>query len=269
MMAKKKSLDIIDGQDDTAEAGASGPLTVGDYLKDARLKRKAEIDKIAKALCIRAPYLRALEEGKYDIFPGQIYAVGFLKNYAEYLHLNVNELLDLYHQETSFIHPPKQAPMPIQERPSLMPTFNYLISGVLLIALAAGVWYFATYPEESREPTLPPIANEEIATEKVADVVEQPIAVANPLPNTHARVQIKADKDVWLEIQDEDTFIFNRTLKKGETFDVPNNGEGVTLKTGDAGAVTIYVDGEKVKSIGANGVVRSGVSLAADALKNR
>ena len=80
-------------------------------------------------------------------------------------------------------------------------------------------------------------------------------------------VQIVANEDVWIEIEQDDMLILSKTLKKGETYDVPSSEIEMFLKTGNAGGMDIFVDGQKVKSFGPRGSVRSGISLSAEKLK--
>lgn len=45
---------------------------------------------------IRKKYLVALEEENFDIMPGKVYVRGFLRNYARFLGINGEDLVDLY-----------------------------------------------------------------------------------------------------------------------------------------------------------------------------
>ena len=76
-------------------------------------------------------------------------------------------------------------------------------------------------------------------------------------------------EEVWVEISRDDTLILSRTLKKGEKYDVPESKEELFLKTGNAGGINVFVDGQKVKSLGPVGAVRSNISLSAEKLKKR
>ena len=58
----------------------------------------------------------------------------------------------------------------------------------------------------------------------------------------------------------------SQLLKAGETYDVPDK-IGLSLHTGNAGALEITVDGVVVPSIGGEGAVLRGVHLDAESLK--
>ena len=68
--------------------------TIGQKLKLAREAQKLTIDQASEATRIRIPYLQALEVDDLTVLPSPVQARGFLRNYAEYLGLNVEQLLD-------------------------------------------------------------------------------------------------------------------------------------------------------------------------------
>src|SRR5258706_16149797 len=68
--------------------------TIGQKLKLAREAQSLTIDKASEATRIRVPYLQALEMDDHSVLPSPVQARGFLRNYAEYLGLNIDQLLD-------------------------------------------------------------------------------------------------------------------------------------------------------------------------------
>ena len=73
--------------------------SVGEILKNQRLNKKFSLDDVHKFVKIHPKFLRALEEGNHQVFSNKIHATGFLKNYAEFLELDVNKLLGLWRRE--------------------------------------------------------------------------------------------------------------------------------------------------------------------------
>jgi|GEM_PF-1391268 len=65
---------------------------MGSRLKEARQQAGLSLDDIASKLKIRAGYLSAIEEGRHEAIPGNVYAQGYLKMYANHLGLNLSEL---------------------------------------------------------------------------------------------------------------------------------------------------------------------------------
>lgn len=81
-----------------------------------------------------------------------------------------------------------------------------------------------------------------------------------------SRIAIKATSDCWIQVRGPDQeIVFSRVLKQGETYQVPGK-PGLALRTGNAGALQIIVDGKPAPSIGALGTLRRNVALDPDAL---
>jgi len=68
--------------------------TIGQRLKAEREAQKLTLEKVFEATRIRVPYLQALETDDLSSVPSPVQARGYLRNYAEYLGLNFQELLD-------------------------------------------------------------------------------------------------------------------------------------------------------------------------------
>lgn len=58
---------------------------LGGMLRDARQSFELSKQDVAEAICIRSDYLEALESGDWSVIPGEVYARGYLKKYADYL----------------------------------------------------------------------------------------------------------------------------------------------------------------------------------------
>jgi len=73
--------------------------TIGQLLILQRKKRKLTLQDVQKAIKIHPKYLKALEADDYTLFEGAVHAKGFLKNYADFLDLNVPEILALWRRD--------------------------------------------------------------------------------------------------------------------------------------------------------------------------
>ncbi len=69
---------------------------LGEYLRQMRQNRGVSLEEVAEATKINLKYLRALEEGEYDILPPEVYVRGFLAAYADYLGIDPEELYARY-----------------------------------------------------------------------------------------------------------------------------------------------------------------------------
>lgn len=73
----------------------SGTMTtIGQRLKEAREDQRLTIEKVFESTRIRVQYLQALEEDDLSVMPSAVQARGYLRNYAEFLGLDVEKLLD-------------------------------------------------------------------------------------------------------------------------------------------------------------------------------
>ncbi len=70
---------------------------LGELIRGARVQREITLEQAAADTRIQRQYLDAIEDGDFRIFPGSAYASGFLRNYASYLGLSPDEILQTYH----------------------------------------------------------------------------------------------------------------------------------------------------------------------------
>jgi len=84
--------------------------------------------------------------------------------------------------------------------------------------------------------------------------------------NPGGRIDIRALADCWIQVRsaDDQSIVFSRVLKTGETYHVPR--AGLVLRTGNAGALAIAIDGKPAPTIGAIGTLRRNVALDPEAL---
>jgi cytoskeletal protein RodZ len=68
--------------------------TIGQRLKAAREEKQIPLEKVFQAVRIRVNYLKALEEDDLSSMPSPVQARGYLRNYAEYLGLDIDQLLE-------------------------------------------------------------------------------------------------------------------------------------------------------------------------------
>ncbi len=67
--------------------------TIGQRLKAEREEQRITLEKAFEATRIRMQYLQALEEDDLSVMPSPVQARGYLRNYAEYLGFDVDQML--------------------------------------------------------------------------------------------------------------------------------------------------------------------------------
>lgn len=84
-------------------------IKFGNRLVRARRERKIHIAQAAKDLCIPQRYLAAFEKNDLKALPEPIYAVGFMRTYADYLGLNPGPLVENLKANYNSLPPALQA----------------------------------------------------------------------------------------------------------------------------------------------------------------
>ncbi|PAV30068.1 helix-turn-helix domain-containing protein [Virgibacillus profundi] len=74
-------------------------MEIGARLKEAREANNISLDSLQETTKIQKRYLLAIEEGNFHILPGKFYARAFIKEYANAVGLNPNDLLEEYKEE--------------------------------------------------------------------------------------------------------------------------------------------------------------------------
>jgi len=70
--------------------------SIGEKLKTAREEKGYSPDQVARDTNIARRFILAMENEDFEVFPGDTYLIGFLRNYADYLGLDPNRIINLY-----------------------------------------------------------------------------------------------------------------------------------------------------------------------------
>lgn len=147
---------------------------VGNLLKEMRVQKGLKLAEISKKLCIRAFYLEAIEESRYQDIPEFPYGAGFIRSYADFLGLNSSNIIELYKEETN-VNPDKNIYVLEPQAEATVPGKKYVLISILALAAVYLVWYSYNAGHDIS------LAPEEIAADTAADLggvsSEQPIAV--------------------------------------------------------------------------------------------
>ncbi|XKE93485.1 DUF4115 domain-containing protein [Metaplanococcus flavidus] len=72
---------------------------MGTRLKEARIAKGYSLEDLQDVTKIQKRYLAGIEEGNYSMMPGQFYVRAFIKQYADAVGLNADELLEQHKSE--------------------------------------------------------------------------------------------------------------------------------------------------------------------------
>ena len=182
-----------------SDGSRSGSL--GDLLRSARDRQGLELADIAEVTNVRREYLVALEEGRYNELPEDVYTRNFVKLYAQAVDEEPQRLLEVYTIERgnmvafseSAATPSGQSRSvegPRRNRPSLGPWLSslLLIAAVVLLALwGFNATLFNTTPATPQEQADPLLGSDPPAAEPAEQVPAGTEGGVEPLaPNVAA-----------------------------------------------------------------------------------
>ncbi len=250
---------------------------VGEALRRTRRFYSKSLEDVEKSLRIRASQIDAIERGDMRSLPGRVYAIGFVRTYAEYLEIDGDKVVQLFKAQymdnrtkadLSFKVPASETKTP----PIWLATFLILVA-----AFGYSVWHTGQksdrtvvmqvqdVPDEIKEHV-----NDEILASSIDVVEEDEISQDAEAPVENMAEEDKPQKtgiilnivnDCWVEIKDGDgKVIVSNILEKGDQYFVPNS-PGLSMSLGNAANVEILVDGRMLKPLGGDGDVRRDIPL--------
>lgn len=125
----------------------------------------------------------------------------------------------------------------------------------------------AEAPAETMDQVPPEAEVASTGDEAVEESPPQQEPAAEP-EGPAGKIVVRARLESWIQVTNaKKEVLFSRVLRAGETYTVPEE-EGLIFTTGNAGGVEILVDGTKLKSLGAVGLVKRDIPLDAKKLKD-
>ena len=260
---------------------------VGDVLRRRRTYYQQTILDVERYVRIRPMFLEALEGGQFHKLPGRVYAIGFVRTYAEYLGLPPDRIVDMFKDQSGGNDRWKKKPelhYPSMASESRTPDrFMLIVAFVGLVATGIGWSVFGggarvepapippvpaamktanVFPSALRPPVYTPL-REALDAGLAARIAEKFAPVAAPPRSVSVVVMERS----WLEIKDpQGKAVVSRVLGAGMSYAVPSGERGYTLSTGNAAAITIMIDGKPIPMLGKKGDIKRNIALDADIL---
>ena len=255
-------------------------LSVGEILRRTRVHYGQSLEQIEQVLRIRASQLEALETGNIDQLPGRVYAIGFVRAYAEYLGLDGDKMVHLFKQQSGGKQARPDLQFPVAADDTKVPTFPAVVVG-LAICLAGAIGFYVMFGQGGGDESIPavPQAMQESSLSEAPSIIpssepppqpppmfnEQTVQTATdaaePAAAAIQRVVIVVEDNSWVEVRDAaGKIMISQVLKPGDQFLVPNE-VGMTLSTGNAGGLTLMLDGKALPKLGAAAAVKRNISL--------
>jgi cytoskeletal protein RodZ len=270
--------------------------SIGDALRRERLNRNLELAQISKDLKISSRMLAAIEDENFDKLPGGVFSRSFVRQYAQYLGFDADEIasrmvriLNPTPDVPAFVETVRPQAQPIQ----VPPVENWetvgsrrfswrsplMALGMVVVAMlgCAGVyawWSRGRHVTLSHEQPAQPGAAVQTSADASAAVqtatpeIPQPSPDAPPEttassapstdqnPNAPVRVQMTAAEPVWISVTSDGKTLFAGVLEANQSRSVDANAT-VLLRLGNAGGVSILLNGKSIGSVGPRGQVRN------------
>lgn len=268
--------------------------SIGDALRRERLRRGLKLEQVSTHTKIALHHLQAMEENRFDRLPGGLFTRSFLRQYTHVLDLNEDEIIASLKQQ---FEPPIPPPEPLpRSRPSRLPHLPHLptLAWLVIVMLACGGIY-TLWEEVQRSsfeagtavvrpharggrPLLEsPAASESAEPQRESHPIEDgpPVHSVSQLgygsPVVPLHVVFAATEPVWLSIRSDGIQAYSGTIEglQSREFDASTK---MLVLVGNAGGLTISVNGKPVALAGAHGEVQSlvvtptGVRVAARTL---
>ncbi len=257
---------------------------LGNRLKEARLAKGLSLDDLQSMTKIQKRYLIGIEEGNYSSMPGNFYVRAFIKQYAEALSLNPDELFETYKGEIPATYNedlPQQLSRvkthkSISEGNSrIFDILPKILIGVFVIVVASILYYFISNhaggnSNESISKENEPVKivkSENLEKEKADDKEEKKDTEEKKDKTVQedkqtaveetAKQEIKAvqssGRNSTYELKNADKFVV-KLVSKGQTWVSIKNGKGKsffqgTLKTGATESQTADLSAESMAVI--------------------
>jgi cytoskeleton protein RodZ len=263
----------------------NGNAKIGQVLEKARKERGLTLEEVENATKIRKRYLAGLEREDFGALPDAVYAQGFLKTYANYLGLDgevlSRELKDRRkpRRERGIAYgAPKNSDF---DRPLINPgelssarrrtsisgttILTFVVALLALAAVVGSLYYVGRGVQMSGEPPAP----EEQAADKpeaggVEDEGKEPAsdesegagaggAAASQPDSLTVEVSVEGAPS-WLSIFADGTLAYEQVAQPGfsQTFEAQRE---ISIRTGNAGAVGVEVNGQDLGRLGESGEV--------------
>jgi cytoskeleton protein RodZ len=256
-------------QEPQGQGGASELASFGEELRREREIRGISLKEIADATKISKRFLEALERNDHRTLPAPVFTRGFVREYARYVGLNAEEMVNRYNfaaaNDDRIEKPPQVekypqtpvrdiSPKPPRKRgipPAYARVDRNIIASVIIAALLAGVAWWAVQHRR---------VDAETPADAVAPVTAS-AAVPPPLPARPAqddstlRLAVEVIDNAWVVLEADGKTIVNAEMVRGERRTFEANESFRFRNIGNAAGLKLTLNGATVPPLGADGEV--------------
>lgn len=157
---------------------------LGQKLREAREAKGFSLDQLQEMTKIQKRYLVSIEEGNYGVLPGEFYVRGFIKQYAEAVGLDPEEIAQ-EHFGRMPVTPTQDVPLRSQQTretvsrnasSKIMDHMPKMFIAFLVIAVGVGIWLTAQLfakPSENQAEKVTPTSDAQVQEAKDSTLGKQ------------------------------------------------------------------------------------------------
>jgi cytoskeleton protein RodZ len=241
--------------------------SVGRVLRQARTDAGLTVDEISAVTRVRVPIVHGIEQDDFTRCGGDVYARGHIRVLARAVGLDPADLIVRFDSE----HSGRSAPIPAvalfeaervpaeQRRPNWTAA---MVAAIVAVVGFVGFTLFSGGGQNGGSSVAEQSASAKPTTARPSPTAADPTpdpsgsAIAG-VPADGVTVKLIAEKGAsWISAQDHNGKLLQQgVLKKGDskTF---RDSKRIDLVVGNAGVVTLYVNGKQIKDVGKGGQVQ-------------
>jgi cytoskeleton protein RodZ len=182
---------------DSSDSEPQGPRA-GERLAEARREQKIAVIEIAKELHLDEHKVRALERNEFDVLGAPVFAKGYLKKYAQLVHIGADDVLADYYRLNRAAEAPPVVSSRQRPRQELSPGPWITVVVVIVLIVTAYVWF--ARPEAPDVPLTDSVAEEDTTSVlPQQDAADEASAAAEPVePEVEQEPEVRQE----LELQE-------------------------------------------------------------------
>ncbi len=243
-----------------------GPETFGRELRRIREIAGLSLADISAETKISLSILRAMEAGKFQYLPGQVFSRNFVKQYAATVGSDEDRVAAWFDQAWKrYLADSGSHPVTLSLPPAPRPIFRWWVwvpmALIVLVVIAAGI---AIWREKARSAAVAPVPRGALSTPVRTGPPPEPSptvpgeasagTAATAVSKLTILVRVKPGRECWIRYRDADGKSEQRFLHAEESLRllVP---PPVLLTLGNAAGVTVTVGGETYDDLGRPGQV--------------
>ena len=259
-------------QEPQAQQAASELATFGEDLRREREIRGISLKEISDATKISKRFLEALERNDHKTLPAPVFTRGFVREYARYVGLNAEELVNRYNfaaaNDDRIEKPPHVAkyaetpPRDISPKPpakrGLPSAFervdrNAIFAVIIVVALGT-VAYWAVQRKRAEQAAEHP-QPVPLTTRAAIPPALPPVADPKPLDDSTLRLEVEVVANSWVTLEADGKTIFNNEMSAGERQSFQANEQFRFRTIGNAAGLHLTLNGARVPALGEDGEV--------------